>query len=214
MFADDANLFYSHKDINALFLKVSNKLHKTNQWFISNKLSLNIKNTKYSFFHKRNKKPPLLPKLKINNYEIKRAESIKLLGVLLDENLTWKPHIRYIEKKIAKNIGLLVKAKPFLNKILSIILLYLHYSCIHSYIDYVNVAWRSTYMTYKYIYNYISSQQKQAMRVICNKGKFETTKQLFQSNKIHSAYKLNILTFFFPMFPFDPPENIRKHLVF
>ena len=27
MFADDSNLFYSHKDINALFLKVNNELH-------------------------------------------------------------------------------------------------------------------------------------------------------------------------------------------
>ena len=49
--------------------------------------------------------------MKINNHEIKRAESIKLLGVMLDENLTWKPHIKYIENKIAKNIGLLFKAK-------------------------------------------------------------------------------------------------------
>ena len=54
--------------------------------------------------------------MKINNHEIKRAESIKLLGVMLDENLTWKPHIKYIENKIAKNIGLLFKAKQFLNK--------------------------------------------------------------------------------------------------
>ena len=34
MFANDTNLFYSHKDINALFLKVNNELHKTNQWLI------------------------------------------------------------------------------------------------------------------------------------------------------------------------------------
>ena len=45
-----------------------------------------------------------------------RAESVKFLAALLDENLTWKPHIKYIEKKIAKKIGLLFKAKPFLNK--------------------------------------------------------------------------------------------------
>ena len=38
MFADGMNLLYSHKDINALFLKVNNELHKINQWFISNKL--------------------------------------------------------------------------------------------------------------------------------------------------------------------------------
>ena len=59
-----------------LFLNVNNELHKINQWFISNKLSLNIK----IFFHKRSKKddiPLLLPKLKINNYEIKRSELTK-----------------------------------------------------------------------------------------------------------------------------------------
>ena len=64
-----------------LFLKVNDDLHKINQWFISNKLSLNIKTTKYLFFHKRNKKddiPLLVPKLKINNYEINRAESVNL----------------------------------------------------------------------------------------------------------------------------------------
>ena len=41
-FADDTNLFYSHKDINALSLNVNNQLHEINQWFISNKPSLNI----------------------------------------------------------------------------------------------------------------------------------------------------------------------------
>ena len=39
----------------------------------------------------------------------------------------------------------------------------------------------------------LSSQQKHAMRIICTKGKFEHTKQLFQSNKIFNVYKLNIL---------------------
>ena len=102
MFADDINLFYSHKGINTLFFKVNNKLHKINKWFISNKLSLNIKKTtKYSIFHKR-KCPFLLPKMKINNYEIKPAKSIKFLGALLDKNVTWKPHIKYIENKIQK----------------------------------------------------------------------------------------------------------------
>ena len=77
---DDTHLFYSHKDINALFLKVNNELHKINQWVIFNKLSLNIKNQNIHFFHKQSKKddiPLLLRNMKINNYEIKRAELIK-----------------------------------------------------------------------------------------------------------------------------------------
>ena len=80
----------------------------------------------------------------MNYYEIKRAESIKFLRVLLDENLSWKPHIKYIENKIAKNIGLLFKAKSFLNKQS---LLSLYYSYIQSYINYAIVACGSTCMT-------------------------------------------------------------------
>ena len=67
-------------------------------------------------------------------------------------------------------------------------LLSLYYSYIHSYINYANVAWGSTYTTNL---RNLSSQQKHPMRIICNK--FERTKQLFQSNKIINVYKLNIL---------------------
>ena len=31
---------------------------------------------------------------------------MKYLGVFLDENLTWKDHIKYTQNKITKNIGL------------------------------------------------------------------------------------------------------------
>ena len=68
------------------------------------------KKTKYSFFHKPNKKddiPFCLPKLMINNYETQRKESIKFLRVLLDHLLTWKEHIKPTENKIAKNVGIL-----------------------------------------------------------------------------------------------------------
>ena len=44
--------------------------------------------------------------------EIKRPESIKFLGVFLDENLTWKGHIKDTED----SIGLLFRSKPYLSK--------------------------------------------------------------------------------------------------
>ena len=112
MFADDTNLFYSNKDINTAFLRVNDELQNINEWFISNKLSLNVRKSKYSFFRKPSKKdniPLVLPKLNINNNEIARTESINFLGVLLDENLRWKTHIKYIENKISKNIGIFLK---------------------------------------------------------------------------------------------------------
>ena len=52
-----------------------------------------------------------------------------------------KEHIKYKEKKIAKNLGLLYKAKHHLNKRS---LLVLYYSFKHTDIIYGNIAWEST----------------------------------------------------------------------
>ena len=49
-FADDAKLFYSHHNINIIFATVNEELNRTGQWLKANKLSLSIKETKYTFF--------------------------------------------------------------------------------------------------------------------------------------------------------------------
>ena len=43
MFADDTNLFFEQKARNILFSTVNKELQNINEWFISNKLSLNLK---------------------------------------------------------------------------------------------------------------------------------------------------------------------------
>ena len=120
MFSDDATLFYTHRNIHCLFSDVNKELANINEWFIVNKLLLNVKKNKYSFFHKPSKTDNILlqlPNLTNNNRKIKREESRRFLGVLLgDENITWKEHLRFIGNKCANNIGLLYKAKHHLNK--------------------------------------------------------------------------------------------------
>ena len=49
MFADDTNLFYTHSNIQKLFSTMNEELASINQWFTSNKLSLNA-NRKTFFF--------------------------------------------------------------------------------------------------------------------------------------------------------------------
>ena len=168
MFADDTNLFYTHSNMQMLFSTMNEELASINQWFVSNKLSLNAKKTKYSFFHKPSKKddiPLMLQKLTISNHVIERQEFIKVLGVLLDENMNWKEHITYKENKIGKNLGLLYKAIPFLERN---VLLALYYSYIQNYINYANIAWGSTCMTNL---KKINSQQKHAIRIILNENR-------------------------------------------
>ena len=72
MYADDTNLFLTHKDISYLFETANLQLERITQWFISNKLSLNVSKPNYSFFHKPSKRDDillLLPKLNINSSE-------------------------------------------------------------------------------------------------------------------------------------------------
>ena len=108
MFADDTNsLFYQRS--NKLFKAVNEELIKINAWFPANKVSLNVGKTKFSLFHKSGKRFSIrspLPTLKINNHDIERVNTMKFLGVLLDDNLSWIEHIKYLENKIAKNVGL------------------------------------------------------------------------------------------------------------
>ena len=46
--------------------------------------------------------PLQLPAMTFNNIEIKRENSVKFSGVIIDENLTWKNHIEVVENKISK----------------------------------------------------------------------------------------------------------------
>ena len=58
----------------------------------------------------------MLPKLTISNHVIERQEFIKFREVLLDEDLNWEEYIKYTENKIVKNLGLLYKTRPFLER--------------------------------------------------------------------------------------------------
>ena len=72
----------------------------------------------------------MLRKLTISNHVIERQDFTKFLGVLLDENLNWKKHIKYTENKIAKNLGLFYKIRSFLDRN---VLLVLYYSYVKTY---------------------------------------------------------------------------------
>ena len=54
--------------------------------------------------------------LMVGNNNIERTSSIKFLGVMLDEHISWIDHVRTIANKIAKNIGLLYHVSQFLNE--------------------------------------------------------------------------------------------------
>ena len=88
------------------------------------KLSLNADKDKFTLFHKvrqRDNISLVLPTLNINNTLIKQVDHIEFLGVLFNENLTWKNYINLflknlIENKISKSLGILHWVKFLLNQ--------------------------------------------------------------------------------------------------
>ena len=83
-------------------------------------------------------------RLLIKKHKVKRIKSVQFLDVLLGENLSWKDHIKRIENKDARNIGLLYRTKLILDKNP---VLELYYSYIHTYFNYANLLWDSTKRT-------------------------------------------------------------------
>ena len=122
------------------------------------------KKTKYVLFHKVTMSDSLLlqlPTMALNNIEIKRENSVKFLGVIIDENLTWKNHTEVVENTISKNIGVLYRASHLLD-FKNLIKIYL--SFIHIYISYPNIVWASTVWAKTKLQG-ILKKQKHAARI-------------------------------------------------
>ena len=165
LFADDADLFFSNSNIRPLFETANQELSQINDWFLPNKLSLNVEKTNICYFINLQIKKNIslkLPSLQLNGNIIERENSLKFLGVILDEHLTWKKHIQLIENKVSKNVGALYKTSELINskRLRSIYVFF-----IHSYINYANIAWASTNKTKL---KKLLGKQKQAPRIIFN----------------------------------------------
>ena len=53
--------------------------------------------------------PTKFPELFIDGINLERETVTKFLGVIIDENVTWKAHINTISRKISKSIGTLLE---------------------------------------------------------------------------------------------------------
>ena len=143
LFADDTNVFLSHKSFDRLLELVNFELIAVADWFKANRLSLNLSKTNFVLFRSHRKSVPHQNfVVSIDNIAISQVKSSKFLGVYVDEHMTWKKHIKNISTKIAKNIGILSRISYLLP---CNILINLYYSLIYPYLAYCNIAWGSTY---------------------------------------------------------------------
>ena len=147
MFTDDTTLLASSDCANVEELKntLSSEVSNVNEWATNNKLPLNCSKTKTILIdgprlrkRLRNEDRKLEIELKGNTLE--QVENVKLLGLELDEELSFDIHIDSLCKKISKRIGILNRIKAYLPRAERI----LYYnSLIKPLILYCSVTWTS-----------------------------------------------------------------------
>lgn len=182
LFADDTNLYCSGNNVKELAETVEREMEKLKIWFDANKLSLNLEKTKCMIFGNRRKEGEVL--LSINHVIIERVSELRFLGVILDENFTWKSHITHVKKKVAKSIFILNKLKYVLK---SQVMRMLYFTLIHPYLCYCAEVWGNTYKTRL---NQLCTLQKRAVRIIAKCHYRDHTNRLFIGYKILKIHEL------------------------
>ena len=112
-------------------------------WFNTNKLTLNVKKSNFIIFTPKGK---FLntdnAEIIMNGNKIKQVKLKKILGIHIDEHLSWTIHINNLSPKIVRNVGML-------NKLKYVLTLYtmktLYHSLILSHLQYCVLLWSNTY---------------------------------------------------------------------
>ena len=184
-FADDTTIYMSSASKQHLFTSANCAMKALSDWFAANELYLNAKKTNYMIISPSQIHTDTSElELKIGNTTIERvgqkfpSKSTKFLGIHLDDHLTWKHHISYINSKIRKTVFAMNQSKRYLPET-SLIHLYL--TLVQPYLTYGIQIWGSA--------NSSALQktiiiQKRAMRII-NTAKYNShTEPLFKKCEI------------------------------
>ena len=198
LFADDSNLFYSNKSLLTLEATINNELLNVYSWLCANKLSLNIEKSNFIIFHTIQKKVHEVS-IAINDKPIKQEKQLKYLGVMIDSHMNWKAHISYICNKIKRSIGIISKARHYINLET---LTSLYYSLIYPYLIYGIVIWGHAY---KSVLTPLFILQKKAIRLMTFSHYYNHSTPLFLRLRI---LKLEDLVYLHTsLFMYDFHEN-------
>ena len=112
LFADDTTVFYTDKTNTNTEKTLNTELAKVSNWLAANKLSLNVAKSTFMHFHYGKQPKPELS-INIDNINVEEKNTVKYLGTLIDNKLTWKPHIQHIKTKLSRAIGLISKIRYY-----------------------------------------------------------------------------------------------------
>ena len=185
LFADDATLYISGDDTNSIIHTANNELKIFYKWCITNRLTVNLKKTYYMLFTNRqvNSPPPLL----FHDTIITKANQHSLLGITIDDNMTFKPHISNLLLKLSRIVSLLYLIR---NVMPSYVLKILYNAHVLPHFHYCTSIWCNTYPTHLLP---LVRLQKKIVRIITNSDFLAHTQPLFIKTNILKLFDINKL---------------------
>ena len=135
LYADDTVFVVNAKDPNTLQERANEQLKLASDWFNNNSLTLAPEKTVY-LLHNAKKSQTI--NIEMNGCTLTRVTETKYVGVIIDEKLSWKPHIDYIARKTRQNNFLLNKVKHIFPAKLK---LWLYNALIKPYLEYCCAIW-------------------------------------------------------------------------
>ena len=140
VYADDTCVLMNGKHLEDLVTRMQKKeLNLLYTWLHTNKLSLNGQKTYYIVFHRaRIKLTNHTSDLYMGGSILTAPDKLKNLVVIIDDKITWIPHITYVKNKVSKGIGIMFKARNYLKRNA---LVNLYHSFIYLYLIYCIEAW-------------------------------------------------------------------------
>ena len=178
------------------------ELQKVSAWLLANKLSLNI--SKSNFLLISSRKTDKSIKLKINSKDLKQENYTKYLGVIIDNNLNWKLHIKQINLKLSKGIGVLYKLRHLVPKQS---LKTLYSSFIQSHVLYGILNWGCAKKT---TLEPLKRNLRKAVRVIDFANYTAHSEPIFKRLKIFNFDKLYMLETAKMMFQINTDKTILE----
>ena len=179
-YAYDTTIYSSNTNVDILYAETNKELIKLDDWFRANKLSLNVKKINYSIFSPTKFTQETNRTLTLNNTTINREQSIRFLGLIIDQQLTWNTHINKLKSKISSSIVNRVK-RQLPHKALKS----QYFTLIHSHLIYGITAWGNSSAT-----NTLYLLQKKALRLINNKAYASHTDPLFKQEKVLKVHDI------------------------
>ena len=113
LFADDTNIFVVDRCRKTLYQKANEILRSLQLYMKCNLLHINIKKCCYIHFKPSRSDNSAIEDeiLTLNNIVIKKVAETKFLGVIIDDQLSWKAHIQSLNSKLKCEIGKLCRIR-------------------------------------------------------------------------------------------------------